>query len=101
MAEPLRISLAAAPGGGGGTQQEVAAGGGKQQQGTVSVRVCGDMVAGCAVSFWAIFNLQPNPCTLPAPCSCSRLRCPSTAYSRVPQDCCHHAWPTCTAAHSL
>jgi hypothetical protein len=42
MAAPLCISLAA--------QQEEAAGGSKQQQGTVSVRVCGDMVAGCAVS---------------------------------------------------
>jgi hypothetical protein len=44
MAAPLRISLAGPAGAGDAGQQEA------KQQPTVSVRVCGDLVPGCAVS---------------------------------------------------
>jgi hypothetical protein len=64
MAAPLRISLAVKTDGAGDAQQQEAAGGGKQQQQTVSVRVCGDMVAGCAVRSMQICTLHE---TTPAP----------------------------------
>lgn len=64
MAAPLRISLAALSDGAGGAPQQEAAGGGKKQQQTVSVRVCGDMVPGCAVSFMPPAQVTLFPCSI-------------------------------------